>query len=169
MKALYTEAEILNEYIVSKRPVNFREPDNITLEIFHSAAGDVPVITLGNASDFEDFIVNLVYKGSRPDNISQMGASFVFGKSQRFLVLSKKFYSNTQPEYVSLSPEEWREKSMILRREHECTHYYTKRFYGSASNNLHDELIADFMGIYEALGYYKAKLFQHFMGIEEGQ
>ena len=55
---------------------------------------------------------------------------------------------------------------MVIRREHECTHYYTKRFYGSASNNLHDELIADFVGIYEAFGYYDAKLFQHFMGID---
>ncbi|MBQ6774124.1 MAG: hypothetical protein IJP48_08710 [Synergistaceae bacterium] len=169
MKAQYTEAELLNEYIISKRPVTFREPDNITLEIYEAAAGDVPLITIGNAFYFEDFIVNLIHKGSRPDNISQMGASFVYGKSQRFLVLSKKFYSNTQPEYVDLSPEEWREKSMIIRREHECTHYYTKRFYGSASNNLHDELIADFMGIYEALGYYEAKLFQHFMGIDEAQ
>lgn len=55
---------------------------------------------------------------------------------------------------------------MILRREHECTHYYTKKFYGSASNNLHDELIADFFGIYAAFGYYQAKLFKHFMGID---
>lgn len=164
MKALYSEAEILNKYIIYKRPVKFREPENITLEIFASAAGDVPVIILGNASDFEDFIVNLVYKGSRPDNISQMGASFIYGKNQRLLVLSKKFYSNTEPEYLGLSPEEWREKSMIIRREHECTHYYTKRFYGSASNNLHDELIADFMGMYEAFGSYNAKLFQHFIG-----
>ena len=111
--------------------------------------------------------MNLTCKGTRPDDISQMGASFIYGKRQKFLVLSKKYYSNTEPEYLGLSPEEWREKSIIIRREHECTHYYTKRFYGSASNNLHDELIADFMGIYEAFGYYRAKLFQHFMGIDE--
>ncbi len=166
MKSLLSEADILNEYVVYRHPVTFREPENITIEIYNSAAGDVPVITLGNSSDFEDFIVNLIYKGSRPGNISQMGASFVYGKTQRFLVLSKKYYSNTEPEYVGLSPEEWREKSMIIRREHECTHYYTKRFYGSASNNLHDELIADFMGIYAAFGYYEAKLFCHFMGID---
>lgn len=166
MRPLYGEAEILNEYVVHKLPVKFREPRNITIEVFKSEAGDIPIITLDSDLDFEDFIVNLTYKGSRPDDISQMGASFIHGKKQRFLVLSKKYYSNTEPKYMSLSSEEWREKSMIIRREHECTHYYTKKFYGRASNNLHDELIADFIGIYEAFGYYKAKLFKHFMGID---
>ncbi|MBR1656885.1 MAG: hypothetical protein IJ697_00260 [Synergistaceae bacterium] len=107
-----------------------------------------------------------IYKGERPDDISEMGASFIYGRKQRFLVLSKKYYSNTEPEFVGLPPGEWREKSMILRREHEVTHYYTKKFYGSASNNLHDELIADFVGIYEAFGYYEARLFKHFLGID---
>ncbi|MBQ7733595.1 MAG: hypothetical protein IJT58_06210 [Synergistaceae bacterium] len=156
--------EILNDKICFKRPVEFREPDKITIEIYESAAGKIPVITFDRAADFEDFIVNATCKGIRPDNISQMGASFVYGRTQRFLMLSKKYYSNVSPEFVKLSPEEWREKSMILRREHECTHYYTKRFYGSASNNLHDELIADFFGIYAAFGHYEARLFKHFMG-----
>lgn len=163
---LKSAGEILNENICKKRPVNFASPENITIEIYESAAGKVPVIIFEDAGDFESFIVNLIYKGIKPDNISQMGASFIYGKNQRFLALSKKYYSNTPPEYVGLSPEEWREKSMIIRREHECTHYYTKKFYGSASNNLHDELIADFFGLYTAFGYYDAKLFQHFMGID---
>ena len=162
----YDVPEVLNDIICSKRPVKFISPESITIEIHDSAAGKVPVIVFGDDTDFENFIVNLIYKGVRPDNISQMGASFIYGKRQRFLALSKKYYSNTRPEYVGLSPEEWREKSMIIRREHECTHYYTKKFYGSASNNLHDELIADFFGLYEAFGSYEAKLFQHFMGID---
>ena len=158
--------EVLNETICSQRPAKFASPEDIAIEIYPSPAGKVPVIVFGNASDFECFIVNLIYKGERPEDISQMGASFIFGKRQRFLVLSKKYYSNTPPEYVGLSSEEWREKSMIIRREHECTHYYTKKYYGSASNNLHDELIADFCGIYEAFGRYEGRLFRHFMGID---
>lgn len=110
--------------------------------------------------------MNLIYKGVRPDNISYMGASLHLRKETAFSGSLKKYYSNTPPEYVRLSLEEWREKSMIIRREHECTHYYTKKFYGSASNNLHDELIADFFGLYEAFERYDAKLFQHFMGID---
>ena len=159
-------ADILNNKLCSKRPVSFESPEAITIEIYESAAGEVPVIVFGNTSDFENFIINLIYKGERPDDISQIGSSFIYGKKQRFLILSKKYYSNTQQEFVELSSEEWHEKSMILRREHELTHYYTKKFYGSASNNLHDELIADFIGIYEAFGYYEARLFKHFMGID---
>ena len=159
-------AEILNTKICPKRPVNFANPEKITIEIYPSPAGNLPLIIFGDASDFESFIVNLIYKGEKPDNISQMGASFVYGKKQRFLTLSKKFYSNTPPEVVGLSAEEWREKSLILRREHECTHYYTKKFYGSASNNLHDELIADFIGVYEAFSCYNHVYFDYFMGID---
>ena len=159
-------AGLLNKYITRKRPVTFSEPESITVEIYDSFAGRIPIVVFGNASDFEAFIVNLVYRGERPSNISQMGASFIFGRTQRFLTLSRKFYSNTSPEYVGLTPEEWREKSMLIRREHELTHYYTKTFYGSASNNLHDELIADFIGMYSAFGRYSAKLFRHFMGLD---
>ena len=159
-------ADILNNKLCSERPVSFESPEAITIEIYESAAGEVPVIVFGNTADFENFLTNLIYKGERSDDISLMGSSFIYGKKQKFLVLSKKYYSNTQPEFVGLSPEEWREKSMILRREHELTHYYTKKFYGSASNNLHDELIADFIGIYEAFGHYEARLFKHFMGID---
>jgi hypothetical protein len=156
--------ELLNNHITHKRPVNFSQPQNITIEIYASFAGRIPIVVFGNASDFEGFILNCT--GGHPDDISRMGASFIYGNSQRFLVLSRKFYSNTSPEYMGLSAEEWREKSMLLRREHELTHYYTKRFYGSACNNLHDELIADFTGLYSAFGHYDAKLFRHFMGID---
>ena len=159
----YNAEEILNEHICKARPVQFISPDDIKIEIYQSLAGKIPTIIFGDASDFENFIVNLIYKGSKPQNInlSRMGASFVYGKEQRFLILSKKFYSGV---YVNV--ENWPEKSMIIRREHECTHYYTKKFYGSASNNLHDELIADFCGIYKAFGFYKAELFKKFMGVD---
>ncbi|MBQ7216826.1 MAG: hypothetical protein IJS39_12685 [Synergistaceae bacterium] len=159
-------ATLLNTYITHKRPAAFSEPESITIEIYDSFAGKIPLVIFGNASDFESFIVNLIYRGERPSNFSQMGASFIYGRTQRFLTLSRKFYSNTSHEYVGLSPEEWREKSMLIRREHEITHYYTKTFYGSASSNLHDELIADFMGMYSAFGHYDAKLFRHFMGLD---
>ena len=157
----FSPCEIINKCICSKCQVK-----NISIKIYDSFAGKIPVITFSDASDFESFITNLLYKGERPENISQMGASFISGKMQRFLALTKKFYSNVEPAYMELTPEIWREKSMIIRREHELTHYYTKKFYGSASNNLHDELIADFIGIYAAFGQYSAKLFCHFMGVD---
>ena len=63
---------------------------------------------------------------------------------------------------------DWEEKSLILRRGHECTHYFTKQTYGITNNILHDEIMADFIGMIEAFGFYKAEWFLRFMGIIEG-
>ena len=157
--------EALNKYVVSKRPVEFIDPDGIRLEIYDSFAGEIPVIYIKNSRDFEHFITNAAYRGVPPENLSQTGASFIFGKTTRFIVLSAKPYSGVSASQIGISPEVWQEKSMIIRREHECTHYFTKRRYGLSRNHLHDELIADFFGIYEAFGNYKAELFHKFMGI----
>ncbi len=153
----FTPSEIINNFMC---PVNFVEPENVIIDIYNSFAGRIPIIIFENAQDFENFITNLFKMGHGAENLSQIGASFISGKTQRFLALSKKFYSNINPSYLKLTPEEWREKSLIIRREHEITHYYTKKFYGNANNNLHDELIADFTGIYAAFNQYSAKLFR---------
>ena len=153
-----SSCEILNTHIIPKRPVEFSQPEEVTIKIQDTFAGKIPIVILGNDSDFETFIVNAAYKGERPDDISQMGASFMYGKRIRMLVLSKKFYSNTPAERVNLSSEEWRNRSMILRLEHETVHYYT--------NNIHDELMADFFGMRKAFGHYDSKLFCYFMGID---
>ena len=158
--------EILNTHITPRRPVDFLRPEEVIIKIHDSFAGKIPLVILGNDSDFENFVVNAACGGKRPDDISQMGASFMYGKRIKMLVLSKKFYSNTPAELVNLSRDEWRNKSMILRLEHETVHYYTKKFYGTATNNIHDELMADFFGMRKAFGHYDAKLFMYFMGID---
>lgn len=160
-------AEILNRCVIPSRPVHFRTPDSVRIEIYPSAAGDIPIITLGDDRDFEEFVTNLVYKGERPEGLSKMGASFIHGKEQRFIVLSEKPYSNVPAQWMGLDGEEWRQRSMILRREHECAHYYTCRYYGLSRDHLHDELMADFLGIYAAFGRYEARWFKHFMGVDE--
>ena len=82
----YDVLEILNDIICSKRPVKFASPESIMIEIYEAAAGKLPIIVFGDDTDFENFIVNLTHKGVRPDNISQMGASFIYGQKQRFIV-----------------------------------------------------------------------------------
>ena len=83
----------------------------------------------------------------------------------RFIILSKGFYSNVPPEKMGLSASDWRELSLTIRLEHECTHYFTRRLFNSMQNNLLDELIADYRGIVAALGYYRADWFLRFMGL----
>ena len=158
-------ATAINEFLLAGRPLTFSDAAGIEICLYQASAGQIPVITLSDAGDFEALVTNLVYKGVRPANISSTGSSFVFGKKMRLIILSKKPYSNVSAGTMGLSEEEWKEKSMIIRREHECTHFFTKVRYGCAQNHLHDELIADFCGIYEAFGEYKAEYFEYFMGI----
>lgn len=166
--AVFGAADALNKYITPKRPIKFSDKNGVRIENYNSFAGLIPIVYIKNTDDFENFVTNAIYKGVRPENLSQTGASFVFGKTTRFIILSAKPYSNVPASEVGLNDEEWREKSMVLRREHECTHYFTKQTFGVSRSNLHDELLADFCGIYEAFGEYKAEYFQKFMGIIKG-
>jgi hypothetical protein len=161
-------AAAVNRHLVKDTlRMDFTEPESLRIELFNSIGGTIPVITAGNVRDFEQMVRNIVYKGKDVQNITEMGASFAFGKSNRFILLSNKPYSNVPAEIMGLDETVWRERSMIIRRNHESAHYYTKRFWGSSRNNLRDELIADFCGIYAAFGEYKAEWFLKFLGLSD--
>jgi hypothetical protein len=85
----------------------------------------------------------------------------------RFILLSDGYYSGVLPAQVGLSAKAWREYSLIIRREHECTHYFTRRFLRTMRNNLFDELIADYAGIVSAIGHYRADWALLFLGLED--
>lgn len=85
----------------------------------------------------------------------------------KIIVLSNKPYSNVSAGYLGLPDDEWKAYSYLIRLEHECTHLYTLQTYGFASNNLHDELIADYIGIAKAAGKYNKQWMLSFMGLED--
>lgn len=82
----------------------------------------------------------------------------------RFIILSSIPYSGISAARMELSEAEWLRLSLIIRQEHECTHYFTKRVLGSMQNRLMDELMADYMGIRAALGYFSSRLVSTFYG-----
>jgi len=84
----------------------------------------------------------------------------------RFIILSKSFYSNVSPSKLGLEEIEWLNLSHLIRLEHECTHYCTRRLLNSMRNNLVDELIADYRGIVAATGTFHSQWFLTFMGLE---
>ena len=147
--------------------VNLKEPDKVKIEIYNSVAGNIPVIYAFNESDFYELVTKLIHKGRRMPNLEKTGASFAFGLTNKFIILSNKPYSNINASELGLDEKTWKDYSILIRREHECTHYFTKRFLGSSRNNLHDELIADFAGILCAAGEYYAKWFLIGMGIDK--
>lgn len=83
-----------------------------------------------------------------------------------FIILSDGFYSNVSASNLGLEESQWQRLSLTIRLEHECTHYFTRRLFGSMRNNILDELIADYRGIVAAIGYYRADWFLHFLGLE---
>jgi len=84
----------------------------------------------------------------------------------RFIILSRGPYSAVPAPAVGRAEDEWLRLSLDIRREHECTHYFTCRVFGSMRNNLLDELIADFAGLVRVLGSYDADMALRFFGLE---
>lgn len=84
----------------------------------------------------------------------------------RFIVLSTGAYSAVRGEALGLSAEEWSRLSLIVRLEHECAHYFTRRAFGTMRNSIFDELIADYAGVVSACGCYRGDWALHFLGLE---
>lgn len=84
----------------------------------------------------------------------------------RFMILSQGPYSDVSAQDIGVSETEWLRLSLVIRLEHECTHYFTRRLFNSMRNNPLDELIADYRGIVAAIGDYRADWFLRFMGLE---
>ena len=84
----------------------------------------------------------------------------------RFIVLQQGSYSAVAPADIGIEESRWRAQSLAIRREHECTHYFTLRVFGAMHNLLLDELLADYAGIVAANGAYRADWFLRFLGLE---
>lgn len=97
------------------------------------------------------------------NNIEQ----YKFLYKDQLIILSKKPYSNVSASILGIPDDLWISQSISIRQEHECTHFYTLKRYGQISNNLHDELIADYIGIIKTIGYYNKEWMLLFMGLEE--
>lgn len=85
----------------------------------------------------------------------------------KIIILSKKPYSNVPAEIIGCSQEDWMNYSLKIRLEHECAHYFTLRKYGKMSNNMHDEIIADYAGICATYGSFHYEWFLKFIGLEK--
>jgi hypothetical protein len=85
----------------------------------------------------------------------------------RFILLSDGPYSAVPAADLGLEDGPWREISLVIRRDHECSHYLTRRLLGSMQDNVLDELIADYTGIAAATGGFRADWFLRFIGLED--
>lgn len=114
------------------------------------------------------------YQAEHPEDWSGTGWAAAFREivprkelyQDRFMLLSSGLYSATPAEALGLDPETWRAASVKLRLEHECTHFFMRQAFGAMRKSLLDELVADYMGLIEALGEFRLAAFLTFMGLE---
>ncbi len=83
----------------------------------------------------------------------------------RLILLSRGPYSGISAADVDLPEDEWLARSVVIRREHELTHYLTYRLFGRIRNHAVDELVADFIGMVRAFGQYPAQLARQAIGL----
>jgi hypothetical protein len=114
------------------------------------------------------------WEAQNPKNCSEVNWRIEFQRllpqkqlyQDKFIIASGGYYSNVSHLDIGLEESQWRQMSLQIRLEHECTHYLTQRLFFSMRNNLLDEFIADYRGIVSACGHYRSDWFLRFMGLE---
>jgi hypothetical protein len=114
------------------------------------------------------------WEAAHPDDVAGIGWAAAFRElvpqkqryQDRFLILSSGFYSAVAPARVGLSERAWALRSIELRLEHECTHFFMRQVFGAMRESLLDELVADYMGIVSVFGEFRSDAFLLFMGLE---
>lgn len=84
----------------------------------------------------------------------------------KLILLSQKPYSNVPAAELGLGESDWLRYSTMLRLEHECTHFFTLRYFGGMYNHMHDELIADYMGLTWIVEDFRPDWMLRFLGLE---
>jgi hypothetical protein len=85
----------------------------------------------------------------------------------RFVVLSTGPYSGLPAATTGFPEADWLARSLVIRREHEFTHYFTYRVFGVMRNHLLDELVADFVGLLRGVGEYRPALARACLGLDD--
>src|SRR5580658_409456 len=170
--------------------LELRSPEACRVALHPTPAGHIPLVIAEDRQDFAA-LVRALARRNEPEPIPpSMGACMVSGYNNwgrvfsllntrgtmqplepalyqdRFIILSKGYYSGVQPEDLGLGAADWREISFIIRREHESTHYFTRRVFSSMRNYLLDEILADYCGIVTAAGRFRADWMLRFFGLE---
>lgn len=169
------------------RPNTFSKDPKDKLETFNTPVGSVEVLTLRNRQDFEHACRCLGHKCEPVDIPSSTGAMAIFGLNNwdkvragiedykdSFIILSSGNYSDVLSGdiymitngQISLSEQEWVEKSIIIRKYHELTHFVMRKMYPNDIDFIRDELIADCVGLICAFKCFDIRLLKLFLGIE---
>lgn len=171
----------------SKYPITFSLSELDSFETVKTKMGDVNIITMYKREDFIHMVRCLGNKCEPVIVPDSTGAMAIFGLNNwdkvrqglddykdSIIVLSSGNYSNVSCDDVkkvsageiNLTIDEWTNKSIIIRKYHEITHFVMRKEYPNDIKAIRDELIADMIGLKAAFGYYDQRLAKLFLGIE---
>ncbi|MFL6193868.1 MAG: DUF7005 family protein [Thermoanaerobaculia bacterium] len=185
-----TRRGVAVESIAEATGLELERPEAVEVVLHTSPAGRIPLVIGRRRPEFVAVLRALTRKNEPAPVPDAQGALMVSGYNNwariralggdfrslqerkelyqdRFILLSNGPYSAVPAGELGLGEEEWREVSLVLRRDHECAHYLTRRLFGSMRNNLLDELIADYAGLVGATGRFRAGWFLRFVGLED--
>ena len=134
--------------------------------------GKIPVIHTSSRESFERAVKTL-YPGSATGIPANVNAFTLKTKlpsldGHRIIILNRSGYSALSGKELGMEEEEWLEKSMTLRLNHEICHYFSLRALGGMRNHVLDEIAADCAGQLAAFGAFRASLQRLFFGISQG-
>lgn len=119
----------------------------------------------------EKFFIEEAEKGNMSPDWSEEFRRFRQVKSNyidMLIVLSVGPYSNVPADKMGLGEEEWIERSHVIRKYHECTHFICRTLYPDKIDAIFDELVADAIGLYAAFGRFEPEKEKLFLGIKDG-
>ena len=82
------------------------------------------------------------------------------------ILLGSGPYSALSAGEAGLPPEDWLNKSLIIREYHELCHFVCRGLWPEKKQPLRDEIYADAVGLLAAFGTYDEGLAKRFLGIE---
>ncbi|MGI8604512.1 MAG: DUF7005 family protein [Verrucomicrobiales bacterium] len=172
----------------------WEKPAAMRLSLHDSGGGLIPVLQTGSRADFETLVRAIIHHNEPKPVPASMGSVFINGYPNRrryllvrkalaegvlpaekrdpqlwrdkFIIISTGPYSGVDAESLGLTVEKWRDLSVAIRIDHECTHYLARRLFPRLKFGLQDELVADFAGLMSATGLFPAQMFLTFMGLE---
>lgn len=169
------------------RPITFSLNPLDKLEKLSTPFGEIEVLTLRDRNDFVHACQCLGNKCEPVEIPDSTGAMIIFGLNNwekvraglddykdGIVLLSSGNYSNVSYIEVNkytnneldLNEEQWTNKSIIIRKYHELTHFVMRKKYPDDIDFVRDELIADCVGLVCAFGYFDTRLIKLFLGIE---
>ena len=80
------------------------------------------------------------------------------------IVLSAGPYSSIPASRFGIPEDEWIRDSLVIRKYHECTHFYCRKKYPGLVDPVWDEVIADAVGIITAFGKMNTAMEEAFLG-----